>query len=437
MSPKFRKVVFSILLNTTLVSGASALDEIKISGISITPKLELGAGFVYNTNQAFGSDTSYFGLPIDRDGSRFEYFARPGLEFNGPLGGLGSLYGGVSSVASATRGDSDGAGFTRDDPESSDIDEAYVGWKSGSVFSSLGEDAIKLSVGRQVFMIGNGFLIGEGHVDQGHDAGYWLGPYKAFDSTVLGQLDAGKLHVDLFDLQARMDLDVADLKEKVRVRGGNVEWRDEVYGTLGATAFHVLDADNPVRDGMNVYDVRASGSPIAALPQVALAAEYAWQQGGEADKKSQAWYLQGSYTFQNAPWTPVLTYRHAEFSDDYDSLLYGYGGDWGTWFHGEIVGESMLFNVNQKVDMLKLTAYPTETLMIGAILYDFSYYKTPEGVDSDEFAKELNLHVDWMATPKLTVGGLVGVARPGDGAKQTFGADNTSHLFETYINYKF
>ena len=98
------------------------------------------------------------------------------MEFNGPLAGFGSFYGGVSAVASFTRGDSYGAGFTRDDPESSDIDDAYLGWKSGSVFSSVGEDAIELSFGRQAFMVGNGFLIGEGHVDQGHDAGYWLAP---------------------------------------------------------------------------------------------------------------------------------------------------------------------------------------------------------------------------------------------------------------------
>ena len=70
-------------------------------------------------------------------------------------------------------------------------------------------------------------------------------PYKAFDNTVLAQLDTGKLHIDLFDLQARMDLDVADIKEKVRVRGGNIEWRDESYGTVGFTGFHTLDADTP------------------------------------------------------------------------------------------------------------------------------------------------------------------------------------------------
>ncbi|AEB58882.1 alginate export family protein [Ectopseudomonas mendocina] len=437
MQSHSRKAFAVLPILMTLGFDASAFEEFKISEIGFTPKLELGAAYINNTDQAFGGKTSTAGLPVDRNGSRFEYFVKPGLEFTGPMAGFGSFYGGVSAVASFTRGDSDGAGFTRDDPESSDLDEAYLGWKSGSVLSSLGEDAVKLSFGRQAFAIGNGFLIGEGHVDQGHDAGYWLGPYKAFDNTILAQLDSGKLHVDLFDLQARLDLDVADFKDKVRVRGGNVEWRDETYGTLGVTAFHTLDADNAQRDGMNVYDVRASGTPFQSLPQVALAAEYAWQRGGEANKTSQAWYVQGSYTFQNAPWTPVLMYRHAVFSDDYDSLLYGFGGDWGTWFHGEIVGESMLFNMNQKVDMLKLTAYPTETLMVGAILYDFSYDKAPEGVTSKDFAKEFNLHVDWLVTPKVTVGALYGVARPDEGAKQTFGADETSHLFETYVNVKF
>ncbi|RJG13628.1 hypothetical protein D3879_10465 [Pseudomonas cavernicola] len=432
-----RNAIGTCFLSIMPLGSALAFESVEFGSLQLTPKLEFGAAYINNTDQAFGSDVSFSGLPVERDGSRFEYFVKPSLEFNGPLGGLGSFYGGVSAVASFTRGDSDGAGFTPDDPESSDIDDAYLGWKSGTVFSELGADAIKLSFGRQAFMIGNGFLIGDGHYDQGNDAGYWLAPYKAFDNTILAQLDAGKVHVDLFDLSARMDLDVIDYKEKVRVRGGNFEWRDETYGTIGITGFHTLDADNPLRDGMNVYDVRASGSPIQSLPQVALAAEYVWQRGGDADKKSEAWYVQGSYTFQDAPWTPVLTYRHSVFSDDYDSLLYGYGGDWGTWFQGEIVGESMLFNVNQKVDMLKLTAYPTETLAVGVIGYDFSYDKAPEGVTSKDFAKELNLHVDWFMTSNVTVGALYGVARPDDGAKQTFGDDETSHLFETYINVKF
>lgn len=433
----FRKTISAFPLLIILTSSAEAFEELKFSEWSFTPKLELGAGYINNSNQSFGSSVSFFGLPIDRDGRRFEYFAKPGIELKGPQTSAGSIYGGASAVTSFTRGDSDGVGFTRDDPESSGLDEAYLGWRSGSVFSALGEDAIKLSFGRQAFAIANGFLIGEGHVDQGNDAGYWLGPYKAFDNTLLAQLDTGKLHADLFDLSARMDLDVIDYKEGVRVRGANLEWRDGTYGTLGFTGFHTLDVDNPLRDGMNVFDVRASGSPIQALPQVALAAEYVWQRGGEANKTSEAWYLQGSYTFKDTPWTPVLMYRHAEFSDDYDSLLYGYGGDWGTWFHGEIVGESMLFNMNQKVDMLKLTGYPTEKLMVGAIFYNFSYYKTPEGVTSKDFAKEMDLHIDWLVSPKITLGALYGVARPEEGAKQTFGDDKTSHLFETYINFKF
>lgn len=432
-----RNAIGTYLLTIIPLSNALALEGVELGGVQFTPKLEVGAAYINNKDQAFGSNQSLLGLPVDRNGSRFEYFVKPGLEFNAPVAGAGSFYGGVSGVTSFTRGDSDGAGLTPDDPESSDLDEAYLGWKSGSVFSGLGDDAIKLSFGRQAFMIGNGFLIGEGHLDQGNDAGYWLAPYKAFDNTLLAQLDSGNLHVDLFDLSARMDLDVIDYKEKVRVRGGNIEWRDKTYGTLGATAFHTLDADNPLRDGMNVYDVRASGTPIQSLPQVALAAEYVWQRGGEAAKSGEAWYVQGSYSFRDTPWTPVLTYRHAVFSDDYDSLLYGYGGDWGTWFQGEIVGESMLFNVNQKVDMLKLAAYPTEALMVGITAYDFSYDKAPEGVTSKDFAKELNLNVDWLVTPKITVGALYGIARPDDGAKQAFGEDETSHLFETYINVKF
>ena len=39
-------------------SGANALEEFKISELIFTPKLELGAGYVYNSDQAFGSNVS-------------------------------------------------------------------------------------------------------------------------------------------------------------------------------------------------------------------------------------------------------------------------------------------------------------------------------------------------------------------------------------------
>lgn len=421
-----------------LYAGSSfALESIDIGGVVVEPSLVVGAAYLNHSNQAFGSRTSAAtGLEVDRSGDRFEGFIIPGLNVTGPQSSYGSFFGGVSAVGAMTRGASDAGGFTRDNPESIDVETAFVGWKSGKLFPGLGEDAITLSGGRQNFMIGNGFLIGDGHADQARDAAAWIGPRTAFHQAFIAQLDAGKVHLDLFDLTANADLDYADYKEDVRLRGANFEWRDSL-GTLGATYYHTLDADNDLRDGMDVYALRATGTPIASLPQVGASAEYAWQDGGDVSKKAHAWYAELSYTFTDAPWTPTLSYRRAEFSDDYDPMVYGYGGEWGTWYQGEIIGEYMLYNANEKADRLQLVVKPREDLSLGVQGYRFRLDKKPAGVDSRDYAREFNIYADWAATANLSVSVLYGVASPGDAAEQLFGANDTSQLFETLITWSF
>jgi len=87
-----------------------------------------------------------------------------------------------------------------------------------------------------------------------------------------------------------------------------------------------------------------------------------------------------------------------------------------------------------------LSAYPTEEVGIGAIYFHFDleeedYFGTP--VDERDFADEVDLYVDWAINDNLAVGGLYGVAFPGDAAKQAFGDDDTFHLFQVYAIVSF
>jgi len=424
--------VFSIA-----VQPAFALESFKLGTVKFDPALEVGIGFVDNVQQAFGSKTSSAGLPVDRSGQRWEGYIKPSMAFEIPTSEAGTFYGKASVVSAMTRGDSDGLGYTRGDPTDTDWDDGYVGWKSGDTLSWLGTDGFSLSVGRQPFMIGSGFLIGEGHIDQGHESNYWLAPRKAFDWTALAQLNVGQFHADVFQLKTRQDIDVVDYTDNVTVNGFNTEWRSPAIGTYGATMFWTRDNTNPTRDGMQVKDVRASLSPLANLPGLTTAGEYVWQENNRQDRSGNAWFMEATYTFKEVPWQPVLTYRYSKFSEKYDSLLYGYSGDYGYWFQGEIVGESMLFNMNERVNMLKLNAYPTAEVRLGAVAYQFSYDKAPDGVSSRDFAKEFDLYLDWMPDTHWTVGTVFGVAKADDGGKQAFGNDRTSYLFEGYATYKF
>jgi hypothetical protein len=68
-----------------------------------------------------------------------------------------------------------------------------------------------------------------------------------------------------------------------------------------------------------------------------------------------------SYTFAEPPWQPILVYKCSELSRGYDPLFYGSSDERGAWVQGEVVGEYMLFNNNQKTSQLKLILHPTGT----------------------------------------------------------------------------
>ena len=417
------------------VSAVYALEPVKVGSVTVTPSLVLSAGYIYNKNEAFGGATSSTGLPVDKTSSRMEAYAKPGLSLTGPETNLGSLYGGFSAVGALTRGGTDGNGLTRDDPSSVSFETAYVGWKSGEIFPSLQKDALNFSAGRQNFIMGDGFLIGDGHLDQGKDAALWLGGRTAFHETYLAQLDYQKFHADLFDILSHNDVDYLDYRDRLRLRGANFEWREEAT-TLGASFVKTQDADNEIRDNIKVYNLRFKSSPFKTLLDLNFAAGYVLEKKGSND--ANAWYAQSSYSFSQLPWQPTLTYRRSEFSADYDALNFTYMGEWGTWFQGEIVGEYMVFQNNAKIDMLKLSAHPTGNLGVGIIGYKTQRY-TPlaGGSGRRDFANEYNIYADWMATDKVIVQTLIGVAVPGDAARDVYGAKDTSHIFETAITWLF
>lgn len=423
-------VVFAIYVVPVL-----AVDGASYWGIEFQPGLQLGYGYIKHDNQVFGGEVSTLGLPVDKDGERSEGYVEPSIAFEAKTATSGEFFGKASGVGSATRGDVDAGGFSRGDPEDFDWEDGYVGWRSGNVLPNLSQNALAISYGRQPFMVGNGFLIGDGHFDQGPEGAVLTGPRTAFDWTLIAQLDVGDFHADLFNLRGRQDFDEAGISERTTLKGANFEWRSKIHGTFGVAGFKVEDSSMDSRDGMDVYDVRASFAPFKSIPEALLSAEYAWQDNSDVDIRGRAWYLEVKRSFSDVKWTPAIAYRYSKYSQNFDSLYYGYGGDWGSWYQGEIVGEYMLFNSNQKVHMLKFDAYPLQVLRVGAVAYDISFDKTPVGVADRDFSQEINLYVDWMPTDNWTAGVLYGLAKPGDGAEQLLGDDEVSSLVQAYILY--
>lgn len=428
----------AVLLATSSLPGGPVAAETTFSpseGLTLGLGLEAGIGGFLSRGTNFGAGR--VDLRSGREGgdtSWGEGYLEPGIGLDYALPSAGTLYGGTSAVAALTAGEGDPSGSTRGGDGRIDLETAFLGWRSGRLLTdTLGEDALDLSLGRQEFTVGDGFLISDGHFDRLDDGAYWLAPRSAFQGTGLARLRAGPVHGDLFYLAAD------ESQDETEIAGLNLELAQGGLGTLAALAFRVLDSGTPTvygpRDGMEVLSLRASEVTLPALPDLALSGEYVSEAGSGRDGRfdASAWYLQGRYALGGLPWSPTLGYRYARFSGDadpedqirrdFEPFFYGYT-DWGTWYQGEVTGEYLLFNSNQVTQMVHLTAHPSESLGLGAIYYGFdldvpNYDGTP--VTSRDFADELDLYLDWTINAQVTLSLGYGIAFPGRAAREVFG----------------
>lgn len=94
----------------------------------------------------FHSEESYaLALPGPGEATWQEVFGSIGLSGTLKAGTAGEVYGSASVLSSATWGDGDAAGFTTGDERTTDIENAYLGWRSGQRFRGLGVYLSELS----------------------------------------------------------------------------------------------------------------------------------------------------------------------------------------------------------------------------------------------------------------------------------------------------
>jgi hypothetical protein len=347
-----------------------------------------------------------------------EGYLKYGLRGDQGLGQASTAYGAFSLLSSGTWGDGDAAGFTDGSERTTKIEDAYLGWRSGALFSVLGEDGVDVSFGRQNIVVGDGFLIngdslnfGNGIADGelGRGGGYYIAARKNFDQTAVLRVGGKEgWRGDLMWLksdnraQAKPELNVATLEHVASV------------GTVGLTYIDVTDVDEQYaspaqleRDGMKTYSLRAQGN--AGAENLFLSGEYAWQDKDNASDEK-AWYLEAGWTFSDVAWLPTVTYRYSRFSETYDPLFYGFNRGYGTWFQGEVAANyAGPFNSNTRVHHLGLRATPLENLAVGALWFDFDSLDKDLG---DTSGRELNLYAEWGATQNLVVMPVIGFYKP-------------------------
>jgi hypothetical protein len=419
-------------------------------GSWIRPTLRLDSGLFYERNAWGGNAEQLIGDHIHGWG---EFGAMPGLEGELSLEESGTLRARVSGVFTATRFGLDAAGSNFDDrrPEKWTLEDAYVGWKSGKLFPSLGEDAVDLSIGSQKYQIGTGFLFSDGSTDGGARGGYWLSMRNAFRLTGIARLKTGPFLAEGVFLRP-----YDEPNSSTNVAGLNLEWAFERV-TVGGGYWNVYRSNDDRRDGLNVFDLRFESSPTKVnLPGLRLSGELVHESNG-SENDSWGGYGEVGYEFGDVAWTPYAAYRYAHFTGDhgsgdnkaFDPLFYGFY-DWGTWYLGEIVGEYVAINRNVHVHNLRLRVEPSDAITANLLYFYMRLDEFPASIDprpptspravlitDKSLLHELDLAVDWQANDYLAFSAVAALLKPRAGGRDFLGDDETWSHFMFYTSVRF
>lgn len=438
-SKHVRHALLCAFTTAIAIPSASAVELSSGTDYQLNADLELAAGL-------FTSDKSYL-YDTDQDGAQWqEGYIKYGLSGHYSMANDTSVYGGVNAISSGTWGDGDAGGFSTGDESNTDLEDAWIGFKSGSLLPFLGQDGLDISVGSQNFAIGDGFLIngdalnlGEGlnggGLDFSRGGAYWLAARKAFNKTALVQIGGDEgLRSDLFwiesDNNAQADTELTGINLEYAAPGGTFGLM-HLKG-LDVNARYAQALGLTARDGQDTTSLRYQGN--AGVEPLFLSAEFVTQDQGDASREdADAWYAEAGWSFDQQLWSPSVNIRYSTFDKDFDPLFFGFNRGYGTWFQGEVAANyAGPFNSDTDVLHVGVKAYPAPAVAVGALFFDFS--DTARGSGSLD-SQELDLYAEWGVNDHLFLSPLVGFFKPekraADGGSQF--RDNDLNIYAQII----
>lgn len=354
-----------------------------------------------------------------------EGYVKYGISLDQKLKNSSHVYGTFNLISSATWGDGDAAGLTLGNEHKTDIENAYIGWKSGNLVPVLGQDGLDISIGKQSIKVGDGFLLlgdmfNYGNVDLDTDisrgGAYYLAARKSFEQTLKISLGGDEgVRSDLIWLksankaQAETELAVMTLENMYN------------QNVLGLTWIHGLDQDQNLTKILGLKDRRNMNTVSFRFinnwggDHLKFSGEYAYQDSRQ-NKEENAWYLQGNLKFDKILGEPSLTYRYSQFSEQYDPLFYGSNGSYGTWFQGEIAANyGGPFSSNAKVHYVGLSIFPLEGLELGGAYFNFN---TINKSTNNYSGHEIDIFAKFMIKEHYFVSPLIGFFKPENDVSQ-------------------
>jgi alginate export protein len=418
--------------------------------LALNPTLNAQVYIAGAHNAGFGGNWS-FG-PVDKADFWFEHSNEVGLNARlspGEDEPYGTLQARVSGVFSMTTSGPDGPVCnTKNTTDDYTLEAAYLDWRSGNLFPSLGHNAIELSGGNQNYQVFDGLLFWDGGQDCSGRGANWLSPRKAFQGTGIFRLTLKQLTLEAVHLKYN-----DHPSSGTALWGERMEWVTDdtplAHLKLGLMYFHVYDSRIPTRDGMNGIYAYHESTPLRALPGLTFKATFVRESNDQSSGLTAAygWYVAPSYQFLDTKWTPQIGYRYASFSGGgthaFDSLFTGLP-DWGYWFQGEMLGEYVLSNSNLNSHQARLTVKPSDWLTTNLVYYHFllddknqSFGLTPTKVSSHSLADEVDLIFDVTMTNWWSITATVAMANPNKGFTQAVGDSSTWISGYLYMNFNF
>jgi hypothetical protein len=388
----------------------------------VTPGLQVETAAFLQGNSWFGQSQANIGA-VSKNWT--ETVLTPSVDWRYPLDDGSSVYGRLSAIGAATDG-VDAGGSNANSPQISafEIEDSYVGWRSGSLFAdTLGTDAVDITIGRLKYQLGSGFLFWKESNNGASRAANGIAPRKAARLAADAKLSSHGWTVETVYLKFN-----DRPSTHTQLAGTTIYYSGSAWGLVGFGVYKVLTSNYPNRAGMTVLNLRGDIHPIPQLRGLDLTGEYVREQNGDL-LATGAGFLGIGYAFSSLPFAPYVDYRRATFrgnspnttqSEAYDPFSLGIS-NWGSL----LVGKYVLSNSNQRANSLRLVLQPLNRLKLTTQVYRISLDQplVPTGVR--DFADEVDLVAEWAATQRLTLSVTGAVARPRAAALEITGGDHT------------
>ncbi|WBV53593.1 alginate export family protein [Chryseobacterium gambrini] len=428
----------------------------------LTSKFALAEMLYTNNNAWYGrDDTMLNGNPLAKNPS--------GKGFSGWLEGWASaglygitalstkhnlyLYGGASYLISGSAGREL---FTDKTRGYGAFDDAFIGLLGTKEYSGGNRFAYNLSVGRQKFSVGNGFIIKNTASNGDNRAALQLNPRWAADYLGLASVKYNNWLLQFFRLNPD-ELPAVDSRTKIQ--GLNLEWGDAYAHQIGFMALGVPQSSfsyyTPTgnvfgRKGLQLFNLRYYSNSLPNIGGLFYKAEVAYERNTNFKMSAFAGYSEIGWNFKNSKKASALKYRYAYFSGDnpntetyerWDPLLSGGTGE--EW----VIGANhfkIVQNSNLIVHQLQGNIRPFPKMeLVPQFLYMYAAKNNNIGgnpalsyMPQKEYATEINITVKYFSSRHWYWHGHLAYTIPGAGTKNTLG-NNTRPWFSAMLFFRY